>query len=267
MKAKMIYILVAFFLCCLAYFLWENCHFTVTEYVYESEALPSAMDGLRILQLSDLHGQSFGKDNEKLLNAIRNCKPDAIMITGDLIDSTFTDPAAGIRLVERSVTIAPVYYCTGNHEHRLEEKELQGFLSDLAATGATVLADRAVSFRGGILVGLTDPTAKEPQALKKLLEPMGEDCFTLLLSHKPHYFSNYTQADLALSGHAHGGQLRLPLLGGLYAPGQGFFPEYTKGFYSLENTTMLVSRGAGNSHRFPRLFNTPELILLTLRRP
>lgn len=260
------YILIGLFLCCLAYLLWENCHFTVTEYVYESEALPTSMDGLRILQVSDLHNQSYGKENEKLLNAIRSCKPDVIMITGDLIDSTFTDPAAGIRFVEQVVKIAPVYYCTGNHEHRLVEEELQAFLSGLEATGATLLLDEAIPFRGGILAGLTDPTAREPQALKELLEPMGEEYFTLLLSHKPHYFSNYTQADLVLSGHAHGGQIRLPLLGGLYAPGQGFFPEYTKGFYKLENTTMLVSRGVGNSHRYPRLFNTPELVVLTLRK-
>lgn len=246
------------------YLLWENTHFTVTGYVYRNPKVPKEMDGLRILQISDLHNQSFGKNNRRLLARIRKEKPPVIVITGDLIDSTFTDTEKAIAFAAELTALAPVYYCTGNHEHRLPKPELDAFLEELSHTGVRVLQDEAVSFYGGILVGLQDPSSKT-DALSRILKEEDPDTFTLLLSHKPHRLKHYLQADLVLAGHAHGGQVYIPFLGGLIAPGQGYFPKYTKGFYTMEATTMLVSRGIGNSHRIPRLFNPPELVLLTLR--
>ena len=261
---KMIYILFGVALLLgLLYMLWENTHFVVTNYEYKHSRVPEEMDGLRILQISDLHNQSFGKGNRRLLAAVRESKADVIMITGDLIDSTFTDTEKALAFAKELVEIAPVYYCTGNHEHRLKAAELRQFLSDLSAIGVNVLTDATMPFYGGTLVGLKDPSGKK-HTLRRLVKDKLPEEFVLLMSHKPHYYENYLEADLVLTGHAHGGQVRLPWIGGLFAPGQGWLPEHTKGFYTVENTTMLVSRGAGNSHRLPRVFNFPELVLLTI---
>ena len=260
----MIYLLIAMIFLGILYMLWENTHFTVTNYEYKSPKLPEEMEGLRIVQISDLHNQSFGKDNKRLLKAVRAAEPHVIMITGDLIDSTFTNTEKGLAFAAELVKIAPVYYCTGNHEHRLAPKDLKAFLGNLSDLGVRVLSDEAIPFYGGTLVGLKEPSSQK-HTLKRILSQQEDTAFTLLLSHKPHYFENYLEADLVLTGHAHGGQVYIPLVGGLIAPGQGFFPRYTKGFYTMENTTMLVSRGIGNSHRYPRLFNPPELVVLTLR--
>ena len=278
----MIYVLLALALIGLAYMLWENTHFVITNYEYKAPKVPREMNGLRLLQISDLHNQSFGKgnrrllqisdlhnqsfgkENRRLLEAVRRCEPDGIMITGDLIDSTFTDTDKALTFAKALTDIAPVYYCTGNHEHRLEAVELERFLADLEDAGVCVLWDRAVPFYGGTLAGLQEPSGRE-HSVRELIRDIPEEDFVLLLSHKPHYFEHYLDADLVLTGHAHGGQVRLPWIGGLFAPGQSWFPKYTEGFYTMEDTTMLVSRGAGNSHRIPRVFNFPELVLLTLR--
>jgi predicted MPP superfamily phosphohydrolase len=146
----------------------------------------------------------------------------------------------------------------------MEPKALKNFLSQLSNMGVKVLHDEAIPFRGGTLVGIKDPHSKQ-HTLRHLLRKTEPSDFVLLLAHKPHYFHNYLEADLILTGHAHGGQMRLPWIGGVFAPGQGYFPKYTKGFYEMEGSTMLVSGGIGNSHRIPRVFNPPELVLLTLR--
>ena len=181
----------------LLYMLWENTHFTLTRYEYHNPCVPEEMDGLRIMQVSDLHNQSFGKGNKRLLSAIRDSKPDVIMITGDLIDSSFTDLAVGIEFVKQAAQIAPVYYCTGNHEHRLPAKELRSFLSALEEAGAVLLLDRAIPFYGSTLVGLRDPGAKK-HSLRRILQQKDSEGFTLLLTHKPHYFENYKEARVSL---------------------------------------------------------------------
>lgn len=260
----MIYFLITLLFLGILYMVWENTHFIITDYQYNHPNLPAEMDGLRILQISDLHNQSFGKDNKRLLSAIQQSHADVIVITGDLVDSTFTNRSKALAFVSRIVELAPVYYCTGNHEHRMKPRELRIFLEELSALGVHVLSDEAIPFYEGTLAGLKDPSSHK-HTLRRILRDTEASAFTILLSHKPHHFANYLEADLVLSGHAHGGQIRIPLIGGLIAPGQGYFPKYTKGFYTMENTTMLVSRGIGNSHRIPRVFNPPELVLLTLR--
>lgn len=264
LQGIMIWIFISAILLGIVYMIWENTRFVVTNYNYTNPRIPEEMDGLRILQISDLHNQSYGKGNRKLLTAIKNAHADVIVITGDLVDSTFTNPEKALAFASELVAIAPVYYCTGNHEHRMAPKDLRIFLSSLQALGVRVLSDEAIDFYGGTLVGLKDPSGQK-HTLRRILKNETEDLFTVLLSHKPHHFENYSEADLVLTGHAHGGQVVIPFVGGFIAPGQGYFPKYTKGFYTTENTTMLVSRGIGNSHRIPRVFNPPELVLLTLR--
>ena len=228
-RRMMIYIMISLFLVGLLYLLWENTHFTVTDYEYKNTKVPETMDGLRILQISDLHNQSYGKDNRRLLAAIQEINADVIVITGDLIDSSFTNREKGLAFAAELVKLAPVYYCTGNHEHRLTPKDLRAFLEGLSDLGVHVLSDEAVPFYGGTLVGLKDPSGRK-HTLSRILRTVDAKGFTLLLSHKPHYFENYKEADLVLCGHAHGGQVYLPVVGGLFAPGQGFLPNIPKAF-------------------------------------
>ena len=216
---------------------WGNTALEQNTYTVKSAKLPEAFEGFRIAQVSDLHNARMGEDNENLLAMLRQAQPDIIVITGDLIDSQNTDVAVALRFAEEAVKIAPCYYVTGNHEARVGEyQDLKKSLTDL---GVTVLEDEKTELeREGqtiTLIGLNDPSFHEngsaalESALQTLIE--GEDGYTVLLSHRPELFDTYARcgADLVFTGHAHGGQFRLPFIGGLVAPGQGLFPEYDSG--------------------------------------
>jgi predicted MPP superfamily phosphohydrolase len=210
---------------------------------------------------------------------LRAAQPDIIAITGDLIDSRHTDVALALDFAAEAVKIAPCYYVTGNHESRLEEEYAQ-LKAGLLAVGVVVLENDSVTLeRDGEtirLLGVQDPafeadywTLFPEDVMDKNLAALSQgEGFRLLLSHRPEYMDMYARysIDLVLSGHAHGGQFRLPWIGGLYAPGQGLFPEYDAGMFSVEGTQMIVSRGIGNS-AFPLRFNNrPEVVLITLTR-
>ena len=260
----------------LIWLLLANSSPAATQVAVASGALPGAFEGFKIAHVSDLHNAVFGRENEKLLSLIRAAEPDIIAITGDLIDSRHTDIDSALAFVEAAAEIAPVYYVTGNHESRLDFDEIE---PRLIAAGARVLRNEAEDIgRGGErirLAGIDDPsfirtggTAEERAAAE--LEQLGDGggTFTVLLAHRPELVEVYAEygAGLVLSGHAHGGQVRLPLLGGLYAPGQGLLPEYDSGLYSLGETQMVVSRGLGNSVAPLRVNNRPELVIVTLSR-
>ena len=257
---------------------WGNTALELNTYTISSSRLPESFDGYRIAHVSDLHNAEMGKDNEKLLAMLRNADPDMIAITGDLIDSRNTDIEVALQFVQEAVKIAPCYYVTGNHEARVNEYgELK---AGMEAAGVTVLEDERtdISLEGDTitLIGVNDPSYQtdylfgdsETVMSSKLTELHTDgDGFTILLSHRPELFETYTNhnIDLVLSGHAHGGQFRLPFIGGLVAPNQGLFPEYDSGLYTEENTNMLVSRGIGNSILPFRINNRPEVILIELQ--
>ena len=257
----------------LAWALWANKALVLTEYTAAPEGLPQAFGGFKIAQVSDLHNAAFGEDNGKLLSLLREADPDIIAVTGDLVDSRRTDVDSAAAFIEAAAEIAPVYYVTGNHEARLDFADIERRLLD---AGAAVLRGEAAYIeRGGErirLAGIDDPAfagadgsaaERAARSLEGLME--GESC-SILLAHRPELVRTYAGygADLVLSGHAHGGQIRLPLLGGLFAPGQGFLPEYDAGLYEADGTLLVVSRGLGNS-AFPlRVNNRPELVLITL---
>lgn len=259
---------------------WGNTALQCNAYPVFSPRLPAPFDGYRIAHLSDLHNAEMGAQNQHLLALLREAAPDAIAITGDLIDSRRTDVAVALQFAAQAVTIAPCYYVTGNHEARLPE-EYAALKTGLTALGVTVLEnDRAAVTKDGAaltILGVQDPSFQtdyrsgEPAAVvgSHLQELVGEgEGFTVLLSHRPELFATYVNfdVDLVLSGHAHGGQVRLPFVGGVLAPNQGFFPPYDAGAYTEGNTTMLVSRGIGNS-LFPfRVNNRPEVLLVELHR-
>ena len=278
MKRRVIVLITAAVLvpALLIWLLWANSSPAATQVTVASGALPEAFEGFKIAHVSDLHNAVFGRKNEKLLSLIRAAEPDIIAITGDLIDSRHTDIDSALAFVEAAAEIAPVYYVTGNHESRLDFDAIE---PRLIAAGARVLRNEAEYIEHGgeriRLAGIDDPsfirtggTAEERAAAE--LEQLGDGggTFTVFLAHRPELVEVYAEygAGLVLSGHAHGGQVRLPLLGGLYAPGQGLLPEYDSGLYSLGETQMVVSRGLGNSVAPLRVNNRPELVIVTLSR-
>ena len=256
---------------------WGNAALELNAYTITSSQLPESFDGYRIAHISDLHNAQMGKDSEKLLTMLREADPDIIAITGDLIDSRNTNLAIALQFVQEAVKIAPCYYVTGNHEARVNE--YSKLKSGLVSAGVIVLEDDSAEIGTDgefiILIGVNDPSFQTDYLLgdsetvmhSKLSELHTDgDGFTILLSHRPELFDTYVDhdIDLILSGHAHGGQFRIPFVGGVLAPNQGFFPEFDAGIYTDGNTNMLVSRGIGNSI-FPfRVNNRPEVILIEL---
>lgn len=276
-KKKTICILSGILLILIVWTAWGNTALELNTYTIGSRGLPDAFDGYRIAQVSDLHNAEFGDGNQRLLDMLREAEPDMIAITGDLIDSRKTNIAVALAFAEEAVRIAPCYYVSGNHEARVPEyRELKAGLED---AGVTVLDDARVeieiSGKSITIIGVNDPsfladylTSDAAVMDRKLSELSSEDAsFTILLSHRPELFDTYAahEMDLVLTGHAHGGQFRLPLIGGLIAPNQGLFPKYDDGLYSEGNTNMIVSRGLGNSIIPFRFNNRPEVVLIELK--
>ena len=279
-KKKFIFLAVAaaLLVALVIWIAWGNTALELNTYTISSAKLPQSFDGYRIAHVSDLHNAEMGKDNEKLLTILRDADPDIIAITGDLIDSRSTNVEIALNFIREAVKIAPCYYVTGNHEARVNEyDELK---SGMESAGVIVLEDAQteISLDGDTitLIGVNDPSYQTDYLfgdsetvmntkLEELHTENGE--FTVLLSHRPELFDTYADhgLDLVLSGHAHGGQFRLPFIGGLVAPNQGLFPEYDAGIYTEGNTNMLVSRGIGNSILPFRINNRPEVILIELQ--
>ena len=264
-------------ICC--WIVWANTALEINEYKIIHDQIPESFSGFRIAQVSDLHNAELGNGNENLLAMLSQSNPDMIVLTGDLIDSRQTDIEIALDFAGKATQIAPVYYVAGNHEARVPVyEELKMGLKD---AGVTVLENQKVQItRDGesiTLMGIQDPSFRtnylfgdaESVSRQALSELQNEsDGFTVLLSHRPELFGVYvdTGIDLVFSGHAHGGQFRLPFIGGLVAPNQGFFPKYDAGRFDEDNTTMIVSRGVGNSIIPLRINNPPELVVVELKR-
>ena len=258
--------------------LWGNTALEVNEYEIMSDKIPEAFTGFRIAQVSDLHNAEFGEGNEKLIELLSQTDPDMIVISGDLIDSRHTDIEIALEFARQAIKLAPVYYVSGNHEARVHEYE--DLKMGLAEAGVIVLEDQKVQItREGesiSILGIDDPSFQEDYLFgdavsvtsSALSELQNEsDGYTVLLAHRPELFETYEDAgvDLVFSGHAHGGQFRLPFIGGLVAPNQGFFPEYDAGLFSEGSTNMIVSRGVGNSIIPIRFNNRPEIVVAELK--
>ena len=277
-KSKTILTLISlFFIILIAWTLLGNTALEVNEYEIVSDRIPQVFDGFRIVQVSDLHNAEFGEGNSKLIQLLSQTEPDIIVLTGDLIDSRQTDIEIALSFARDAMKIAPVYFVSGNHEARVSEYE--DLKMGLAEAGVIVLENQKVEItRDGeaiTLMGIDDPSFQESYLVgdaesvaKQAIEMLQSesDGYTVLLSHRPELFELYvkTGMDLVFSGHAHGGQFRLPFLGGLVAPNQGFFPEYDAGLFSEGITNMIVSRGVGNSIIPIRFCNRPEIVVVML---
>ncbi len=234
--------------------------------------LPDAFDGFKIVQISDFHNAEYANDNAALIDDVSKVQPDIIAITGDFVDSDKTDIQVALEFAAALSRIAPCYYVTGNHEARLSFHKYKELEDGLLEVGVTVLRNReALIEKEGeqiAIIGLDDPNFGKkvtPQTIDRL-NTTGD--FSIVLAHRPEYFERYqsSTADLVLAGHAHGGQVRIPLVGGLLAPGQGLFPKYDAGLYQEGDFAMVVSRGIGNSAVPVRVNNQPEIVVIELNK-
>lgn len=242
----------------------ENNRLVVSRYYVPADV----SEELAIVQLSDLHCKRFGPNNEKLAEQIRQLAPDVIVITGDMIHKWDDKAASYVDALAALKQIAPVYAIPGNHETNTDEWPLLRDL--LRKAGVRVLDNDVAIFSKGeqrvSILGLNEEARPDLDALFAQLNQMGG--FRVVLSHYPLNFEQYSKRDFELqfSGHAHGGQWRLPVIGGLFSPDQGLFPHYDAGLFEENGRMMVVSRGLGNSGFPLRLFNYPEIVYVSVTK-
>ena len=255
---------------------WDNTALQTTYFDPAFADLPEGFDGCRIAVLSDLHGAEFGENNQELFTAVAQESPDYIVYLGDLEDH-YRGPAAGYaETVAAGLTaIAPTYYVTGNHEWGIGD--VPALKETLAAHGVSALSNQFVPLeRNGdiiVLAGIDDPNGyadqKTPEEVAAEVYAAYGDPFWVLLAHRNNLFTpqySLLGADLVVSGHGHGGIIRLPFTDGLLSTDRTFFPSYTAGLYEENGSCLFVTRGLGNSGPTFRLFNRPEVAVLTLHK-
>lgn len=281
---KILGTLVAIFLVLV---IFSNKFLTVTEYEIKSNTLPTSFDGFRIAFISDLHSTAFGKENKGLLKKLKKQNPDIVLLGGDMVNSTDTDFSVFYSLLDGLGKNYDTYFVVGNHEQALGDEKVNLFCQTVESKGVTVLDnEKAVIEKNGEFIDLYGMwfnlrfyADRSPDAdtenqyyfdTDTMTEILGESelSFNLLLTHNPVYFDTYEKwgADLTLSGHIHGGMIRIPFLGGVYSPEKTYFPLYDSGVFNINNSKMVVSRGLGNGNLGFRLFNCPELVTVVLKK-
>lgn len=243
----------------------------ISRYEVASQKLPESFDGFKIVQLSDLHGAEFGEDGMGLVEKVKELEPDMIAFTGDFVTDE-GDLAAVEKLAARLVKLCPVYFVSGNHE----------FGSGLAVKVRNILERAGVKYlsneyltinRGDdeiLLGGVEDPLAYadmlSPDELAQKMNDAAPDAFKILLGHRNYWMTEYPElpVDLIFCGHAHGGLIRIPGVGGLIGTDRRLFPDFDAGEYNNGRYTLIVSRGLGNSVSIPRIFNRPEIVCVEL---
>ena len=265
-----------------ALFMIENYSLESEKQVISSEKITPDFDGFRIVHLSDLHCRSFGHKNRRLIRKIKKIKPDLVVMTGDMVSRQDRNFEPFLNLARGIAREFPTYYTIGNHELDLTDRQLSILFSELRGAGVQVLNnDRVIITRGRSAIDLYGMwyalnfykkngsyRRHDPFTVGDMRRLIGDAPsrrrFSIVMAHNPLDFAVYSEwgADLVLSGHVHGGGVRLGKLGGVFSPGRKFFPEYYQGRYSLGNTDMVVSRGLGGL----RLFNRPQIVEIELRR-
>lgn len=243
----------------------------ISRYEVKSQKLPESFDGFKIVQLSDLHGAEFGEDGMELVEKVKELEPDIIALTGDFVTDE-GDLVAVEKLAARLTELCPVYFVSGNHE----------FGSGLAVKVRNILERAGVKYlsneyltisRGedGILLGgVEDPLAYadmlSPDELAQKMNDAAPDAFKILLGHRNYWMTEYPElpVDLIFCGHAHGGLIRIPGVGGLIGTDRRLFPDFDAGQFNNGRYTLIVSRGLGNSVSIPRVFNRPEIVCVEL---
>lgn len=257
---------------------WQNDSIVINKINFKNNKIPSEFNGYNIVHISDFHNKQFGDNQHNIIKKIVEINPDIIVITGDLIDSYNTKIHVALQFVREAIKLAPIYYVAGNHEIRIGYSQ---FREKLIAEGVRVLDNEKVELLRGNgrieIIGLADTSFRRIKEIKceqkEYVETtLGEivkenNNFKILLSHRPHLFESYSKSnvDLVFCGHGHGGQFRIPFVGGILVPDQGFFPKYSEGMHTKNDTSMVISRGLGNSAFPQRLFNRPEIIVVQLK--
>ena len=264
------------------YLYFENNTIQITNIDVKDQSIPNSFNNLKIVHISDLHNKEFGKNQKNIINKIKETNPDIIVITGDIIDSYDTNVQISSDFINGVSKMAPVYYVPGNHESRILDDYIS-LKTQMQTAGVHVLENEFITISKGNdkinIIGMNDPsfeylkltgTTDEEIAVNNLsVLTKNLNGYTILLSHRPELIDTYASFDINLvfSGHAHGGQVRIPFVGGVIAPNQGLFPKYTSGLHEVKNTKMIISRGLGNS-AFPfRINNRPEIVVANLICP
>lgn len=290
-KKLIFFLIIAIFL---ILFLWyEDNYVAVSHYDIKSIRLPESFNKFKIVHISDFHNKAFIKKDKGLIARIKAERPDMIVVTGDLIDRRRYDEEKAMLLINGIKGIAPIYYVPGNHEALSGKYE--SLRENLIKNGVILLENKSVNIERKnesiSVMGVKDPAFiakknsnninnKNYEIVKGEIEKIVKTDkalkynekhtknFKILLSHRCELMELYAKEDIDIvfTGHAHGGQIYIPFIGGIMAPNQGFFPKYYKGIYNKGNTTMAVSRGLGNSLAPLRIFNRPEIVSVTLSR-
>ena len=257
----------------------QNKKLKVRKTTLKFDKLPQTFDNYKIAQVSDIHCDRVGLSDLSFIKKIKDFNPDIIVITGDVLDSYNNDMDIAYNILSQLAIIAPCYFVSGNHELRLPEEyeQLINIMKKLNITYMNNSKQLITKDNESInLVGVEDynffknedKLNHRANFIKTLEELYSPNHFNILLSHRPEKFPIYADIkyELIFSGHAHGGQWRIPFVGGIFSPSQGFFPKYTNGNYVLEDSTLIVSQGLGNSSFPIRINNRIELVLATLKK-
>ena len=280
------YILLAVLLLFILFCVWQNNSIVVTKMNYKNKKIPQEFNGFKILHVSDFHNKKFGKNHKRIIEKIKEINPDVVLIIGDTIDCHLPKPKIAYEFLELLTKISSAYLVSGNHEHvcgRYDE-----FIKGYKKTGVNVIDDISIEIEKNNeklkILGISDLTGDITanafgyinndtksifeEKIKNVTSKYNKNEFGILLAHRPELIELYAKynIDLVLSGHAHGGQFRFLGIKGVIAPGQGFFPKYTSGLYKKGKTSMIVSRGLGNSVIPIRIFNRPELVVINLEK-
>ena len=275
-KTLLIALTGAFLLLFCIYAFFQNNFLTVSQYEICNEKIPAEFDGFTVVQISDFHNTHSEILQKDIIEKLHEIKPDIIVLTGDFIDTRRTDTEHALSYAAKLLEIAPVYMSAGNHEAATVE-EYPPYERKLVSQGIKVLRNRCetIEINGKVIsiTGIDDPVffpgEDKYEKISEAIDSVEYDreIFTITMSHRPEVFSVYVEKelDLVLSGHAHGGQFRIPGIGGLYIPTEGLFPTYTEGVHSENGTSMVISRGIGSSVFPVRINNRPELVAITLK--
>lgn len=243
----------------------------ISRYEVKSQKLPESFDGFKIVQLSDLHGAEFGEDGMELVEKVKELEPDIIALTGDFVTDE-GDLAAVKKLAGRLTELCPVYFVSGNHEFgsglAIKVRNI------LERAGVKYLSNEYLTINRGedeiLLGGVEDPLAYadmlSPDELAQKMNDAAPDAFKILLGHRNYWMTEYPElpVDLIFCGHAHGGLIRIPGVGGLIGTDRRLFPDFDAGQFNNGRYTLIVSRGLGNSVPIPRIFNRPEIVCVEL---
>ena len=251
-------------------------YISITSYICENNKIKQ---NFKIVHLTDLHNYQFGSKNQHLISKVKTEAPDVIFLTGDMLNADEERTDILTDLIRQLVLIAPVYASLGNHE--IEYVQLSGnrdLIAQLEEAGAVVLDKEYLDMEingqevrlGGVYGYVLSPDDKEDPEQTFMKEFQDTDRFKILLSHVPEGLllwksMEHWDVDLVFSGHVHGGQVRIPFVGGLYDPEEGYFPTYTKGMFECGNGTMVLSAGLGSSRGVPRVNNLPELVVCEVK--